>query len=158
MSHPFVEHIKKDYEKQREMGKRLREARNLKELFDTWNEYFMELYPHLNGEEASIFDFLESKGGLAQARADEAMEEHHVDKVLMKEINDLAHEGKPFHAKAYVLDKLNRVHIDEEEQVHLPLMEKLATEEEMDGLFKQKYEKREKEVKGEARTMLIRGK
>ena len=158
MAHPFIEHLKKDHVKQREMGQRLREAQSEIERKQAWEEFFMELYPHLYGEEASIFDYLLSKGGTARVRANEALQEHYVDRILMREINELNLDGETFHAKAYVLTKVNQVHLDEEERVHFPLLEELATPKEMDELFNKKYERREEEVKGEARAMLIRGK
>lgn len=154
MAHPFIEHLKKDHDEQREMGKRLWEANRVEERRQAWENFYMELFPHLYGEEASIFDYLQAKGGSPRVRANEALQEHHIAKILMREINDLAVNGETFHAKVYALDKLNRAHLDEEERVHFPLLEELATDAELDWLFMHKYEAREDEAKEKARLNL----
>ncbi len=47
-------------------------------------------------------------------------------------------------AKAYVLDELNRHHMDEEEQTHFPTLADMASKEKMDQLFQQYQEAEEK--------------
>jgi hemerythrin superfamily protein len=154
MAHPFIEHLKKDHEKQRELGQKLRMANHFDEFNQAWKDYYIALYPHLIGEEDSIFLFLLEKSESARVRAVEALQEHYVDRILMSEINELDLDEETFHAKAYVLEKVNRMHIYEEEIVHFPLLERLALKAEMDELFKIKYLNREEEGKEDARRNL----
>lgn len=146
MAHEFVQHLKKDHEKQREVGKALRSAETVEERGRLREEMSQALYPHMIGEEESIFDFMKSAGGEAREEALKAVQEHHVGKVLLRELMDLTLDGDVFKAKAYVLDEMNRHHIDEEEKTHFPMLEKMASQEELDALF-ERYEKAEREAK-----------
>lgn len=146
MAHKFVQHLKKDHEKQRQLGEALRSAETVEECGRLREEISQELYPHMVGEEESIFDFMESAGGEARDGALKAVQEHHVGKVLLRELMDLTLDGDVFKAKAYVLDEVNRHHMDEEEKTHFPMLERMASEDKLDELF-DRYERAEKEAK-----------
>jgi len=146
MAHKFVQHLKKDHEKQRQVGKALRSAETVEERGRLREEMSQELYPHMIGEEESIFDFMKSAGGEAREEALKAVQEHHVGKVLLRELMDLTLDGDTFKAKAYVLDEVNRHHMDEEENTHFPILERMASGEKLDALF-ERYEKAEREAK-----------
>lgn len=146
MAHRLVQHLKKDHEKQREVGKALRTAETVEERGRLREEMSQELYPHMIGEEESIFDFMKSAGGEAREEALKAVQEHHAGKVLLRELMDLTLDGDVFKAKAYVLDEMNRHHMDEEEKTHFPMLEKMASQEKLDALF-ERYEKAEGEAK-----------
>jgi hemerythrin-like domain-containing protein len=59
---------------------------------------------------------------------------------------DLSLDSDIFNAKAYVLDELNRHHMEEEEQTHFPMLEKMAGADKLQRLFEQ-YEEAEKRAK-----------
>jgi len=146
VAHEFIEHLKKDHEKQREIGKKLKEAREAKEREKLRQQMHEALYPHLEGEEASIFDYMKEAGGKAREEALKAIQEHHVDELVLRELMDLDPDGEVFSAKAYVLDEFNRHHMEEEEKTHFPMLEEMTSKEKMDKLFEQ-YEKAEKAAK-----------
>ena len=142
MTHPFIQHLEKDHDKQRQLGKKLRQAEQPEQREELRKEMYNELYPHVVGEEASIFDYLKSAEGEARDEALKALQEHHVAKIVLRELMDLSVEGDTFMAKAYLLDELNRHHMDEEEKTHFPLLERMADKEKINQLFEQ-YEKAE---------------
>jgi hemerythrin-like domain-containing protein len=145
MTHPFIEHLKKDHETQRQLADKLSAAKT-KEEKEHYRQAFADaLYPHLEGEDASIFKYLKSKGGEARKGALEAMEEHHVDRVLLRELMKLEIGDEKFTAKAKVLNEINAHHLEEEEEEHFPRLESLAGKEKLDELF-EAYELREEEV------------
>lgn len=146
MAHKFIEHLKKDHDKQRALGKQLREAKTAEERKRLRDEFEEALLPHMEGEDVSIFDYMSESGGKPRDKALKAMQEHHVAKVVLRELEDLSLDGDIFSAKAYVLDELNRHHMDEEEQDHFPRIESMTTPQKLDSLF-ETYEEREKEVK-----------
>lgn len=146
MKHPYIKHLLKDHKKQRKLEKKLvkAETRENKEKYRL--KLYDALYPHIEGEDASIFDFLTKKGDKAKAGALEAMQEHHVDRVLLDELMALDIDDEVFIAKAKVLREVNNHHLKEEEKEHFPRLESLASEEQLDALF-EAYESAEHEVK-----------
>ncbi len=146
MSHKFIQHLKKDHEKQRELGKKLRSVKDPEQREQLRVQLYEELYPHIVGEDASIFDYLQSEGGKVNEQALKAMQEHHVGRVVLRELMDLTLDSEIFNAKAYVLDELNRHHMKEEEEKHFPTLERKASKQQLDELF-ERYEEAEKEAK-----------
>ena len=145
MTHPYIEHLLKDHKKQRKLAKKLVKSESRQDKEKYRQELYDALYPHIMGEDASIFDYLQKQGDEARAGALEAMQEHHVDKVLLKELMDLDVDDEIFIAKAKVLREVNNHHLKEEEEEHFPRLESLASEEELDTLF-EAYEHAEHEV------------
>ena len=135
MTHPYIEHLLKDHQKQRALEDKLVEARASADKEKYRQELYKALRPHIEGEDASIFKFLVGKGGQAKAAALEAMQEHHLDKILLREMMELDVEDEVFTAKAKVLREINNHHLEEEEQEHFPRLESLASKEELDELF-----------------------
>lgn len=146
MSHAFIEHLKEDHRKQRDVGKQLRNAEKPEEREKLRKKMHEELYPHMEGEEASIFDYMSEAGGEAREEALKAVQEHHVAKGLLRELMDLDLEGDTFKAKAYVLDEINRHHMEEEEKTHFPMLQDMASDKKIDKLF-DRYKKAEKKAK-----------
>ncbi len=145
MTHPYIEHLLKDHKKQRKLEKKLIKAETDEDKEKYRQKLYDALYPHIEGEDASIFDFLVKKGGEAKAGALEAMQEHHVDRVLLDELMALDVDDEVFIAKAKVLREVNNHHLKEEEKEHFPRLESLASEEELDALF-EVYESAEHKV------------
>ena len=148
MPHPFIAHLLKDHEKQRNFATKLTEAKTLEEVKEHRQALYDALYPHIEGEDASIFDYLKSAGDDAREGALEAMEEHHVDRVLLTELIEMDLTDERLMAKANVLREVNGHHLDEEEEEHFPRLEALASDSELDALFK-KYEAAEEEFKAD---------
>ncbi len=145
MAHEFIKHLKEDHEKQRELGKELQQAKDPKKREKLRQQMHEELNPHVEGEEASIFDYMKKTGGQAHEEALKAIQEHHIAKIVMNELMNLSLESEVFEAKAYVLDELNTHHMDEEEETHFPLLEEIADKGQIDELF-ELYEETEEEV------------
>ena len=148
MTHPYIEHLLEDHEKQRTLEDKLVNAKTNADKEKYRKELYDALRPHLEGEDASIFKFLVAKGGEAKAGALEAMQEHHLDRVLLGELMDLDLEDEIFTAKAKVLREANNHHLEEEEEEHFPRLESLADKEELDALF-EAYENAEHEFEEE---------
>lgn len=136
MEHEFIKHLKKDHEKQRSLGKALIDATGPEQRDRLRNQFYEELYPHMVAEEASIFDFLKSSDD-AEARADalESLQEHHVSKIILRELMRIKLEGEIFTAKAKVLVEHNNHHMDEEEEENFAALEKVGTSAQLDELF-----------------------
>jgi hemerythrin-like domain-containing protein len=145
MAHQFVQHLLKDHEEQRNLGKELRNAKQPEQREKLRQQFYEAVYPHMVGEEASIFDWMQSAGDHTREEALKAVQEHHVAKMVLAELMDLSLDGDTFLAKAYVLDELNRHHMDEEEKTHFPIMERMLPDQRIDELFEQ-YEQAEQET------------
>jgi len=145
--HEFLKHLKEDHKEQKRLGKELIGAGDSKERKRLRKQFHESLYPHVIGEEVSIFKRL-SKTDDDEVREDglEGLQEHHVAKILLAELMDLDPEDKIFKAKTKVLDELNRHHIKEEEGKIFDHLQKLCKDEELDSLFEQ-YEKGEEKAK-----------
>jgi len=146
MAHPFIQHLEKDHEEQRKLGQKLKEAKGAEEREKLRQQFHEALLPHVEGEEASIFDYMQDAGGKAREEAMKAVQEHHVAELVLKELMSLSLEREVFSAKAYVLDELNRHHMEEEETTHFPMLEEMASKEKIDQLFEQ-YKKAEEAAK-----------
>lgn len=136
MEHRFILYLKQEHEKQRSLGVSLASSMNYNEREKLRKEYFDELYPHMIGEEASIFHFMmcSHKVGVREA-ALEAIEAHHVAKLVLRELMDLHVESHIFRAKTKVLMDLNDYHIEEEEVEHFTTIQRLCGSDQLDELF-----------------------
>lgn len=136
MDHKFIQHLKQDHEKQRSLGVSLASSTNCEEREKLRKEYHDELYSHMIAEEASIFHFMTSsqKVGVREA-ALEAIQAHHVAKLVLRELMDLHVESYIFRAKAKVMLDLNDYHIEEEEAEHFTTIQRLCGRDQLDRLF-----------------------
>src|SRR5690348_13933969 len=92
-----------------------RNARKLKrKLVD---QMVRELAVHTAIEEQVFYPAVRSKASVLKDTVLEALEEHHVVKWLLKELEDLPPEAERFDAKVTVLMENVRTHIEVEEQV-----------------------------------------
>jgi hemerythrin superfamily protein len=145
--HEFLQHLREDHEEQKKIGKQLTEAKDPAERDRLRKQFYDSLHPHMIGEEASIFQRLKDSGD-EEARDDglEGLQEHHVAKLVLRELMDIETQSDIFKAKAKVLDELNRHHIEEEEKDVFEHVKKLCSEKEMDQLF-ENYEEAEEGAK-----------
>ena len=145
--HRFLKHLREDHAEQRKLGKKLSEARGSQERSQLRKQLHESLYPHMVGEEASIFRRI-TQAADEETRENglEALQEHHVAKVVLREIMDLDPENKIFKAKSKILLELNKHHHEEEEGKIFKHLRKLCDDQELDRLFEQ-YEKGEEGAK-----------
>ncbi len=143
MKHEFLKHLKQDHDEQKQLGKRMAEATASGDRKRLRRKFHDSLYPHLMGEEASIFKRLQQVDD-EEAKKDclENLREHHEAKIALRELMALEAESGVFQAKAKVLDELNRQHIAHEEGKIFGHLERLCDKQELDRLFEQ-YEKTE---------------
>jgi len=145
--HKFLKHLREDHAEQKKRGKKLIEARGPQERSQLRKQLHESLYPHMVGEEVSIFQRI-TQAADEEVRDDglEGLQEHHVAKIVLREIMDLDPESKIFKAKSKVLVELNKHHTEEEERKIFKHLRKLCDDQELDRLFEQ-YEKGEKGAK-----------
>jgi len=148
MAHEFIQHLIRDHQTQRRLGEQLRKAKEPGEREKLRQEFYEEVMPHVVGEEASIFRYMQDAEGKAREEALKALQEHHVAKLVLRELMALNLEGDVFSAKGYVLDEMNRHHMDEEEKTHFPMLEKMASKEKLDALYED-YQNAEEEEESE---------
>ena len=137
MAQDAVALIKADHRKVERLFREFEEAgdRAYKTKQDLVAEIIKELKVHATIEEESYYPAVEAK-----ARKDgrelvaEAVEEHHVVKVLLGELAAMSAEDQAFEAKVTVLMENVRHHVEEEEQELLPQSEKVLGEEELTRL------------------------
>lgn len=148
--HDFIKHLKQDHEEQKQLGEKLVAASTPTERETLRKQFYTELYPHMIGEEASMFVRLkEAEDEESVFHAQEALQEHHVGKIVLRELMELSLDSEIFSAKAKVLDEINRHHIEEEEEESMAALQKLCSADELSALFEQ-YEKAEDAAKEEA--------
>jgi transposase len=106
--HREVQKIFKELESTTERGVKKREA-----LF---NKVKLLLDSHSKAEEAVLYDRLKEESSEARERALEGYEEHHVAKILLKELTALDKSDERWGAKLKVLKESVDHHIEEEEE------------------------------------------
>lgn len=145
--HEFLKHLKEDHEKQKDLGKQLGETSDPRKRDQLRSRFHESLYPHIVGEEASIFKRLKQEDD-EEIRDDalEGLQEHHVAKIVLRELMKLSTDSDTFKAKSRILDELNRHHIEEEEGNIFHHLRRRCEEQELDNLFRQ-YKKAEEEAK-----------
>jgi len=148
MAHEFIQHLVEEHYKQRRLGVQLVNAKDPKERERLRQEFYDEVMPHVVGEEASIFRYMQDAGGKAREEALKALQEHHVAKVVLRELMGLSLDTEVFGPKGYVLDEMNRHHMDEEEKTHFPMLEGMASRQKLDELFQDYQEAEEEEESG----------
>ncbi len=141
--HDFLKHLRQDHIEQKNIGKKLVDATRPEEREKLRQQFHDILLPHMVGEEASIFAMLKNCDD-KDAKDDgmEGLQEHHVAKLVLRELMKLDVQSDIFKAKAKVLDELNRHHIEEEEDDIFGHLNKLCDTPKLDSLFK-KYEEAE---------------
>ena len=145
--HKFLAHLRKDHNEQKALGKKLCAAKEPGKREELRQQFHESLLPHMLGEEASMFKMLiDSDDEDARDDGLESTQEHHVAKLVLRELMDLSPESDIFKAKAAVLDELNRHHIEEEETAIFAHLNRLCDNKKLAALFKQ-YEEAEEKAK-----------
>ncbi len=97
-------------------------------------ELVRELSMHAVIEEQFLYPLIRERDEALNKLALEALEEHHVAKWLLLEIDRRALDDERFDAKMKVMIENVRHHVREEEEELFPLMEKLMAREELEAL------------------------
>ena len=140
MAQDAVELIKSDHRKVEQLFREFGEAgdRAYKTKQELVGQIVEELEVHATIEEEIYYPAVEAK-----ARKDgkeliaEAVEEHHVVKILLGELGSMSSEDEAFDAKVTVLMENVRHHVEEEESELLPQSEKILGTDELTRLGEQ---------------------
>jgi len=89
---------------------------------------------HSSVEEQLVYPLLRAKAGGLERLAFDALEQHHVVKVVAKEIERISPGNERFDGKLHVLSANVLQHLEEEEQVMFPALRKLLGPEELNAL------------------------
>ncbi len=93
-------------------------------------EVRQELIPHMRGEEQGMYEAMK-RHGETKEKALEAIEEHHIARVELNELQELSPKSEAWKAKLQVLSELIHHHILEEENEMFGDAKKYLSEEEM---------------------------
>jgi hemerythrin superfamily protein len=137
MAQDAVALIKADHRRVEQLFREFEEAgdRAYKTKQQLVEQIIKELEVHATIEEETYYPAVEAK-----ARKDgkelvaEAVEEHHVVKILLGELASMSAEDEAFDAKVTVLMENVRHHVEEEEGEMLPQSEEVLGKEELTGL------------------------
>lgn len=141
--------LKADHEKVRELFDQFEEAEDSRGKHQIAREAMQELIVHSKIEEEIFYPAVRRATGEAELM-DEAVEEHHVVELLIKELQSLS-AGEKFEAKFQMLMENVKHHIQEEEGEMLPRAEQVGMN--LDQLGEQLAErKRELMAAGEKRA------
>ena len=140
MAQEAVELIKSDHRKVEQLFREFEEAgdRAYKTKQELVGQIVEELEVHATIEEEIYYPAVEAK-----ARKDgkelvaEAVEEHHVVKILLGELGSMSSEDEAFDAKVTVLMENVRHHVEEEEGELLPQSEKILGTDDLTRLGEQ---------------------
>lgn len=137
--------LKADHRKVEELFKKLEDTteRAVKTRTELFEKLKMELTVHALAEEAVLYP--ENKE-IKETRelGFEAMEEHHVVKILLAELSELSPDTEEWTAKLSVLKENVQHHVKEEEGEIFPKTKKALSAEELDEIGTRLFEEKEK--------------
>jgi hemerythrin-like domain-containing protein len=151
MAHEFLAALEKDHEEVQEILKKLQDtsAKAVKTKEDLFMKLKQELIPHMKGEEKHFYPLLMKKKGGKDVGM-EALEEHHVAEMTLKELDSLSKSAENWNAKIKVFAEIVKHHIEEEEEEVFEKAEDLLDNDELDKImssFSKEKEKLSKEIK-----------
>ena len=127
--------LREDHQKVKELFSEIEETEDAKKLKQTFDEIMSELAVHEKIEEQIFYPAVR---GIESKKAEEmymeALEEHHVVDLVLKELPQVDPADERFHAKMTVLSELVEHHADEEEDEMFPMAEKKLGSEELKEL------------------------
>jgi hemerythrin superfamily protein len=128
--------LKADHKKVETLFRKFEQAgRNAKKMKRRLvDQIVRELAVHSAIEEQVFYPAVRGKGGELQQMILLALEEHHVAKWLLKELEDLSPDAERFEAKVLVLMESIRTHVAEEEREVFPQVRKAFTPAELKAM------------------------
>jgi hemerythrin-like domain-containing protein len=146
MQNEFFQKLKQDHQQLKGILGELKESKEspLKKREELFQKLREELVPHMKAEEKTFYQPLMAK---KEAREDtmEAMEEHHVAEVVLKELEKMQ-KGEEWGAKMSVFKELVEHHIEEEEGKMFKSAEKALGHDEIQNITK-KFEQEKQKIK-----------
>jgi hemerythrin-like domain-containing protein len=135
-----VEMLREDHRKVKELFEQFEEAEERQEKGRTVDTALQELEIHAALEEEIFYPTVREQID-DDEMMDEALEEHHVAKMLMAELREMSPGDERFDAKFKVLAEAVKHHIEEEESELLPKAEDMELD--LEALGEEMAEKRE---------------
>jgi hemerythrin-like domain-containing protein len=126
--------LKKDHQAVEQLFRKFERARGATERKRLSDRIVRELSVHAAIEEQLVYPQLRRRLDGGQGPVLVALEEHHLAKVALAEIEGLPGEDERFEAKVHVLIESVRRHVAEEERELLPAMRKLFKPDELADL------------------------
>jgi hemerythrin superfamily protein len=123
----LIKVLKQDHQEVKEIFGKLEKASSKAQREKLVFQLFQEIEPHLEGEEKALYPELQ-KHKEAKEDALEAIEEHHVAKMVLKELLDTPAGDDRFLAKSIVLRTLIFHHIEEEEGKIFQIYKKVVSD------------------------------
>jgi hypothetical protein len=114
MHDDFFEVLKNDHEEVKGIMEKLKDSFGEKERVDLLNKLKEEIEPHMEAEENVFYSVLTDEEE-SKDHALEAIEEHHVAKMVLRELDKNNKAGDRWKAKMSVFKELVEHHIEEEE-------------------------------------------
>lgn len=126
--------LKKDHQAVEQLFRRYERARGAAEKKRLADRIVRELSIHAAIEEQHVYPILRRRLDGEDAKVLVALEEHHVTKLALSEIEALAADDERFDAKVHVLVENVRRHVREEERELLPALRRAIGPEELRDL------------------------
>jgi hemerythrin-like domain-containing protein len=149
MAHEFLETLEKEHVEVQEILEKLKNTsgKAVKSKEDLFMKLKQELIPHMKGEEKHFYPLLLKKKEGKEVGL-EAMEEHHVAEMILKELDSLSKSDETWNAKISVFAEIVKHHIEEEEEEVFEKAKDLLTDDELNKIMSSFTSEKEKVKKG----------
>ena len=126
--------LKKQHKEVKALFKKVEKTENARERRQLMEQISQQLELHTQIEEEMFYPAVRESGKKAEEMIDEAYEEHHVVKLVLKELPQVDPEDERFQAKMTVLSELVEHHAEEEEGEMFKIAEKALGKERLTEL------------------------
>jgi len=126
--------LKKQHKEVKALFKKVEKTENARERRQLMEQISQQLELHTQIEEEMFYPAVRESGKKAEEMIDEAYEEHHVVKLVLKELPQVDPEDERFQAKMTVLSELIEHHVEEEEGEMFKIAEKTLGKERLTEL------------------------
>ena len=133
MHDEFFNELRKDHKLVKQILKEMEES-SPKERADLISELDAALFPHLRAEEEVFYPALMQKEQSRELGL-EAIEEHHVAKIVYNELSGMSPSDEKWQAKAKVLMEIVNHHIQEEEEEVFSITKKAISKDDIPEVF-----------------------
>jgi hemerythrin-like domain-containing protein len=133
--------LKKQHKEVKALFKKVEKTENARERRQLMEQISQQLEVHTQIEEEIFYPAVRESGKKAEEMIDEAYEEHHVVKLVLKELPEVDPEDERFEAKMTVLSELIEHHVEEEEGEMFKTAEKALGKERLNELGDQMAER-----------------
>jgi hemerythrin-like domain-containing protein len=149
MAHEFLETLEKEHVEVQEILEKLKKTsgKAVKTKEDLFMKLKQELIPHMKGEEKHFYPLLLKKKEGKEIGL-EALEEHHVAEMILKELDSLSKSDETWNAKISVFSEIVKHHIEEEEEEVFEKAKDLLSEDELSEIMSSFTSEKEKVKKG----------